>query len=93
MKRLMSLLLAGALVLGLAACGTDDSGTTGTNTSARTGTNKGTSTHSGTSDYLNNDTVNNNFATDGMGTDYEPTGNAMRGQSGVTRANNITADM
>lgn len=89
MKRLMSLLLAGALVLGLAACGTDDSGTTGTNTGARTGTNKGT----GTGDYLNNDTVNNNFATDGMGTDYEPTGNAMRGQSGVTRANNITADM
>lgn len=91
MKRLMSLLLAGALVLGLAACGTDDSGTSGTNTGTNTGMNTKTGANKG--DYLNNDTVNNNFATDGMGTDYEPTGNAMRGQSSVTRANSITADM
>lgn len=116
MKKLMSLLMAGVLMLGLVACGEDNSGTNA-NTGTKTGTaaNSGTpNTHSGTGttntglntdrmgDYLNNNTTNTNFKTDGLGADYEPTGNAMRGKeyadsdyqhSGVTGANSITADM
>lgn len=88
MKKLMSLLLAGVLMMGLVACSEDNSGT-----NANTGTKTGTAANSGTpnttntgmntdrmGDYLNNNTTNTNFRTDGLGADYEPTGNAMRGK-------------
>lgn len=110
MKRLTSLLLAGVLVFSLAACGNDS-----TTTNPNTGTNTGTAANSGTpnttdmgintdkmGDYLSNNHTNTNFKTDGLGADYEPIGNAMRGKnyadsdyqhSGVTGANSITADM
>lgn len=106
MKKLISLLLAALLMCALAACGEDNSGT---------GTPSGSATNSGTpattntgmntdrmGDYLSNNHTNTNFRTDGLGADYEPIGNAMRGKdypdsdyqhSGVTGANSVTADM
>lgn len=107
MKKLMSLLLAGLLVCALAACGEDNSnsGTVGTGTASNSGTPNTTNTGMNTDrmgDYLSNNHTNTNFRTDGLGADYEPIGNAMRGKdypdsdyqhSGVTGANSVTADM
>lgn len=110
MRKLLSLIMAGLLLTSLAAC--DDSGdTTNTGTATNTGytktadpatTDMGMNTDN-MGDYLANNHTNTSFQTDGMGTDYQPIGNALNDHtaypdsdyqhSGVTGANSITADM
>lgn len=104
MKKLTSLLLAVFLMCVLAACGSDNGTTSGTNTGmgdTPNTTNTGMNTDR-MGDYLNNNTTNTNYRANGMGADYEPTGNVMTGKeyadsdyqhSGVRGANSVTADM
>lgn len=90
MKKITSLLLAGLLMLSLAACGSDTTGGTNPNTGSNTGTaaNSGTpnTTNTGMNtdrmgDYLNNNATNTNYRASGMGADYEPTGSAFTGKN------------
>lgn len=106
MKKITSLLLAGLLIMGaLAGCGGDDTTGGTTPTGMRNETPNTTNTGMNTDnmgDYLNNNATNTGYRANGMGADYEPTGNALTGKnyadsdyqhSGVTGASKLTADM